>query len=224
MRYVFTHIVKTAGTSLAEALDVRFGHDQVRRDNKVPLSDPFMRRNLKAIGSSLRYRAFPEPIVFGHFLTGKYARFNGLRFVPRPDHAYITFLRDPLRRAISHYRYWNRVDGTGNRAWERMQRQNWSLDRFLCSRYFANLQSQFLWNFAIDQFHLVGVTEQYEKSLRVLGERLPLFRDLPALRSNVNPEKENVDEIPPKVRARFQKLNERDYRIYHQAVTWLNAA
>ena len=174
MRYVFTHIPKTAGTSLGEAIDARFGKAQVRRDNKLPLSDGYLKRNLKCIASSIAYREFPEQIVFGHFLTGKYARFTGYRFVPRKGHAYITFLRDPLQRAISHYHYWRRVDGQGNKAWERMNREQWTLDDFLCSRYFANLQSQFLFGFALKQFDFVGLAEQYEQSLAHHGRAISI--------------------------------------------------
>jgi hypothetical protein len=223
MKYVFTHIPKTAGTSLAQALERRFGPEQVRRDNKTPLSDPLVKRKLKALAGSLTYRGFPELMVFGHFLTGKYARFDGRRFVRREDHAYITFLREPLRRSISHYQYWIRADGRGNLAWERMHREKWSLEQFLCSRYFANLQSQFIWGFAPEQFHFIGITEQYARSLAALGARFPLFRELPVLHFNTNPPSEEAVEVSPAVRAQYLALNQRDYEIYNQAVAWLNA-
>jgi hypothetical protein len=220
-RYVFTHIPKTGGTSLSEAVAAKIGQDQVRRDTKFPLSDGYLKRNFKCIAASMTYRAFPERIVVGHFLTGKYARFNGFRFVPRSGHTYITFLREPLQRAISHFHFWRRIDGAGNKAWEKMIRENWTLEDFLLSRYFANLQSQFLYRFALENFNFVGLTEQYEKSLKILGERFALFRDLPILRCNVNPQIDTLSDLSPAVRSRFVALNRRDYRIYNQAVSWL---
>jgi len=190
----------------------------------MPLSDPKFKRNFKAVVSSLREPIFSQPFVFGHFLTAKYARFTGDGFARRPNHTYITFLRDPLQRAISHYRYWCRSDGRGNRAWERMQREKWSLEQFLCSRYFANIQSQFLWGFGLEQFHFVGVADQYAKSLLLLGEQFPVFRDLPALHSNQSPARDETVEVPSAVQAKFKTLNQRDYEIYHQAVAGLEVS
>ena len=86
-----------------------------------------------------------------------------------------------------------RVDGTGNKAWERMARDRWTLDDFLLSRYFANLQSQFIYRFALEKFDFVGLTERLADSVSVLGQRYSLFRDLPVLQSNTMPQ----DHRPP---------------------------
>ncbi|MEL7447991.1 MAG: hypothetical protein AAFN78_02220 [Pseudomonadota bacterium] len=158
----FVHIEKAAGTSLIHILRRNFF---LRYLDVRPLSTEAhelftaedMRRSLR-VNPMLR-------CISGHSVKP----FGDLEEA-YPQVQYITLLRDPVARYVSQYKYWTRV-----------LRKDWSFERFLehdkswnfqtrkivgsdeCDAAFEVLQSRFL---------AVGVVEQFDEFLMVLGERL----------------------------------------------------
>ena len=219
-KFVFTHIPRTAGTALRRALEEKFGQENLLLDYHQPFSDGPIQRTLKCLVPNPPTKNIPRKIIYGHFLTAKYADFNGWGFKKRSDFRYIVFLREPLERALSQYYFWKHTGKQGNKTWPKFHADNTSLERFLTSRYFSNLQSKFIYGFGSEQFDFVGLQEDYARSLEVLGERFPLFRGLKPLLLNTGASYRETEkyELPPALKEQFKKLNQKDYRLYEKAI------
>lgn len=224
MKIVFIHIPKAAGTSLKRAISDRVGTDSIYFDYNRPFAKGGLQRKAHCLLSSTR-RKPREEIIFGHFLVGKYAKFNGCCFQRHKKVSYVVFLREPLQRAISHYCFWKRATVEGHPIWERFTRENWSLEEFLLFKKHTNFQSNYLWRFPLSQFDVIGLTEYFDASLKILGDAIPVLKDLPINADNSNPK--NVIgksySIDPCLASEFVRRNKQDYALYEQAVRLFTA-
>lgn len=218
---IFVHIPKTAGTSLSTAIMERMGGENMHRMGDKVGAKSYLQRNLAAVAQGVRQRPLQVPIYFGHFMAGKWARFNGWEFSPRAGCIYATMLREPLQRALSHFHFWKRTDVSGHQVWERFTREKWSLERFLIAPELRNLQSRFLWRFPLHRFHVVGLAEHYAESVAMLGHVFPLLSGLPATIANANPDRPSAAayDIHPDLATAFKRRNRKDYDLYAKAVT-----
>ncbi|MGH8497206.1 MAG: sulfotransferase family 2 domain-containing protein [Methylococcales bacterium] len=219
MTLVFVHIPKVAGTSLKRAITEQIGSDNLFCDYNSPMAKAKWHRNAHCLISSYFNRQRLDPVIFGHFQVGKYARFTGSKFIKKPGIRYAIFFRDPLQRAISHYYFWQRTYVGGHRVWERFTRENWSLERFLLSREHVNFQSKFIWRFPIEQFDFIGLADHYHDSLKLLGRVFPILEGLNSKTANRNTEKpgDRAYVIDPGLEADFKRFNEVDYSLYARA-------
>lgn len=219
MHLIFVHIPKTAGTALRSAIADRVGHQAIDYPMTRIGAKGWLRRNAAAIAGSLVGSGPHRRVLFGHFMAGRYGRFNGWDFSRRPGCFYATMLREPLQRAMSHYHHWRRVRVDGHAVWERFMRENWSLERFLAAPEIANLQSRFLWRFPLRRFDAVLLQERYHESLALLGRRFPELADLPEASANANPERgrDEAYDVDAGLADSFRRRNRADYALYAEA-------
>jgi len=216
-RVIFVHIPKTAGTSLMTSLREDVGNTFFDYNNPMSWRSPL--REGRCILDSRTTTDVREPVVFGHFLAGKYADASVSGFKKRQGHLYVTFVREPLQRAISHYHYWHRIELPGHRVWRQFRKGRWPLDRFLLSKEMANIYSKFLWGFPIQNFDFIGLSERYDESVRLLSEAAPALRKLKSRRENVNLNSSGqAYTVDASLADAFEKLNVADYRIYEHAL------
>jgi len=215
---VSVHFPKTAGTSFGVALRQCFG-DRLREDYAMlPLNQPRARRVWQAVRAGFRARAdasWPDAI-HGHFLPVKYR----IALRARPVH-YVTWLRDPVERLLSHYYYWQRTATAATPAQpfrHRVAREQWSLERFCFAPQMRNLYSQYLWGFPASRFHFIGITERYESDLAEFADRF-LPGAPPASRARVNPERRDARYmIAPALRERIARHHDADMALYERAL------
>lgn len=220
MKIVIVHIPKAAGNSLKSVISDKVGADNIYFDYNRPLAKGDFQRKAYCLTASITAKPREEALIFGHFLVGKYARFNGYYFRRRKEIAYVIFLRDPLQRAISHFFFWKRTAVNGHRVWERFIWENWSLERFLLSREHTNFQAKFLWRFPLSQFDFIGLTEYFDDSVKMLGCIFPLLKDLPIKVENRNPQSVAGEsyKVDSGLASEFMRRNKLDYDLYDQAV------
>jgi hypothetical protein len=143
--------------------------------------------------------------------------YNGYEEV-RPDIRYLTFLRDPVKRYISHFQYQNNALG-----------KNWTLDEFLAEERLNNfITKRIAGSLDVDRakeilerdYLLVGLTERFDESLLMLKKKL----DMPGF--VINYEKKNVarntstrDRLIDDEEAmdRIRKKNTLDLELYDYA-------
>ena len=214
-RWIFDHLTRTGGTSVFAALATVPGAAAVRQLNNGTSADDAER----VLAGAVR-------IVGGH-----------LGFAPghvlKPGIGYLTFLRDPVERAVSvylHARHHERpVPGTYvDHA------QSVSLEAFVCSDdpevrliisnyYTRHFASALLDNGAMGdkaarrlaQYHFVGLFDRLEESLLLFDALNGWSRSgpLPAL----NASKERRPALSDRIRARLAKINELDLALWEQA-------
>jgi hypothetical protein len=169
---------KAAGTSVRLALERHFGAHL-----KLDYADRPMRWDrisedavdeAAVARSSNRGRDFGAiRCIHGHFLPSKYGEVPGAVFV--------TWLRDPVDRVVSHYHH---VVRTMNRQQpgplaQRIMQENWDVERFCLSDELRNIYTRlFLRDFPVERFAFVGIAERFEQQFqsfaRTLGADLPM--------------------------------------------------
>jgi hypothetical protein len=183
--WVFQHVPKTAGSSLrAELLRVFREPDEetnIHIDGTDP-AIPFHARLDAAVEAFIaRASARPYRFVSGHIFERHVARLRAAV----PTARVLTFLRDPVARVMSDYRYQRSALHPDHLAFraavptitdylgqagesEKMARYLLPRPMFLdgdAERGFAHL---------VDNFEFVGLQDEYEASFRALGQLLAL--------------------------------------------------
>lgn len=162
---VSVHLPKTAGASFATILRAAYG-ERLRLDYAdFPINTDPVERQTAALAAGLSVAADPDDgfaCVHGHFLPIKYL----LLASSRPPVSFVTWLRHPVDRVVSHYHFWRRYQPQeAARLHRRVQDEAWSLERFCLCPELRNLYSQFFWAFPVTNFSFVGVTEYFDEDL-----------------------------------------------------------
>ena len=223
MTLVSVHLPKTAGTSLCETLKQYFGSDLALDYDAPPMQAQRWGREWHAIRSGLCIRRCTNAgakVVHGHFLPVKYW------FALAGKHArYVTWLRDPVERVISHYHYWWRDyagDDPRQPLRNRMLHEDWSLERFCLGPEMRNLYSQYLWGFPVKRFDFIGITERYEQDLARFAHRF-MWGTASIVHTLANPSKTGWSyDVDPVFRKRIERHHAADMRLYRWALarTW----
>lgn len=211
------HLPKTGGRTLVHILHRQYGRDAV-----LELYDSTRGEELATLAPQRieRLRA-----AIGHFY------FGGHIFAPQPA-TYVTFLRDPVDRVISHY-YFVRTDPS-HYLFEVARRvdlreyviacgpnePNNDQTRLLAGKRFAADQEARLdemlstaKNNLDSHFALVGLTEEFDRSLLLLqrqfGWRQPFYR-----RQNRTYDRPTKESLPRRTIEVIEAHNELDLALY----------
>lgn len=216
---VSLHLPKTAGTSFAAALQAQFGPRYRPDYDDLPMQLGLWSRRYRALRDGLRLRGqWSDEVacVHGHFLPVKYRL--ALRGKPV---TYLTWLRDPVERVLSHYHYWRRdYDGRDPKQplRNRMLAEDWSLERFALGPEMRDLYTQYLWRFDPRRFAFIGITERYADDLERFAEQ---FGTTGPVRQNAlrNPDR-NDDAYPVagKLREQIARHHARDVALYQSVL------
>jgi hypothetical protein len=215
---ISVHLPKTAGLSFAAALKEYFGYPAFLNDyNDWPINTPPMKRKFQA----LKHFFFDKPsdyngidCIHGHFLPLKYA---GLQ--RKMEMKFVTWMRDPVQRVISHYHYWKRsYDPVKSPVLHRrMVEEEWSLERFCLGREVQNIYKTFLWGFPLKKFDFIGISEFFKEDLAWFGRHM--------LDINIKPRRENVGNhngepyrLDPLLERKITDHHKVDYEIYRFAL------
>lgn len=212
---VSIHVPKTAGKSFRLRLEAAYA-PRLLSDygDWIGLDNEEARRQQAASAAQARARrdeiARDYDLIYGQFVADKYLGLFA-------DAAFTAFLREPCQRAVSHYQFLLRHPELGQHPWIR---------QFLDTkpplpeliRAVPSYQAMFLGSLAVEDLAVVGLTEQYERSVAlfeaVFGRKLPAE----AARGNVNPNRaEPTYPIDPEVRAAIDTYHAADVELYRCA-------
>ncbi len=240
------HIPKTAGTSFREALQGAFGGERLLLDyghgeafarltrEGVPALELHRRWLDLGYGAAFSREgrgaaALPQEAacVHGHFPAVKYlpALLSRRAFARRTF--YMTWLREPLARMVSNYRYWRSLDPAQveDPLVRQVLEEDWSLEAFCLSPALANYQSLWMRRVPRALFGFIGLTEFYEEDLarlsRLLMARGLVSAPLEAHRLNEGPQEaadpQTLDEARlAALRPAFERLHDRDMTLYRR--------
>lgn len=224
---ISVHMPKTAGLSFRAALESHFGSQLQPDYSDYPLAhSPQDRRNqAEEFGHANGLENFDGiACIHGHFLPIKYRELAGV--LPC---TFVTWLREPIARLISHYDYWQRSYDPDSNATSALHRrvveESWSLQRFALSPELRNVYSEFLWRFPLERFEFVGITEFFPEELRYFSREV-LGNNLCVETLNVREDgKSGAPEqrLKPSDRAEIEAFHAKDVNLYQRARRWHRA-
>lgn len=215
---VSVHLPKTAGISFKATLRAHYG-DRLREDYAdLPIHHSRRDRTLHAFRAGLDAVATDVSgvqCIHGHFMPLKYLPLSTTREV-----AFVTWMRDPIERLWSHYRYWRDEPApAGVRPLRRrMLDEAWSFERFAKAQELRDFYGQFLFGFPLEYFSFIGITERYDEDHAEFTRRF-LGSERPAVRLNTaRAAPAAVQTIPQALRQELESVHAGDMALYRRAL------
>lgn len=215
---ISVHIPKTAGTSFAKALEAHFGSGLLQDYADLPTNTPQYERNRAALLASVHNAESAHSTgvacIHGHFLPLKY-----LLLSVKKDLRFITWMRDPVERVLSHFYYLKSFydPPTAPDLHRKMIEEDWSVERFCLSPELRNLYGQFLWGFPLEYFDFIGITEFYNEDLSYFSRQY-LNTDLEPHRENLGKNEGGSYQIEASFRAKLEQFHAYDFELYRTAL------
>lgn len=152
--------------------------------------------------------------VHGHFLPLKY-----LPLAEREPLIFVTWMRDPVARLISHYDYWQRSYDSQHSMphHRRVIEEGWTLEQFCLSEAFRNVYSQYLRGFPLERFAFIGISEFYRDDLHAFSERF-LAGELQYRQENMAERPAVGERMTAEAQARIRTFHAEDARLYEYAL------
>lgn len=198
---IFIHIPKTAGAALTNIICEQYDPHEV-----FSLSDPILNRvnNVSEISANTK-------CILGHNYYGQHTNLGPF--------FYVTMLRDPVERVISHYYYIKYVIKDNEFT------DMYNLKEFAQLEEFQNLQTRFITDNklhleqAIDNlknFAFFGITEMFRESLLLMEKRLG-WEGIQYKELNKNEKKPKKESISKETIKQIEKANLLDIELYQWA-------
>lgn len=210
---VSVHLPKTAGVSFRATLEKSFGARLQQDYGDRPLHKGSFERNLLSVEAATKlYTMNLDEVacVHGHFLPVKY-----LLLRDRTATTFVTWMRHPVDRVVSHYEFWKREYNatTAGPLHKRVITEGWSLTEFCLSEEIRNLYGKFLWAFPIEYFDFIGIVESYEDDHRFFVTNY-LQTSTATERLNTAPSRDHIVELDRGFRKEVEAFHEADMRLY----------
>lgn len=191
------HPPKTAGVSFFPVLEANYGMRQTFRINFGHLPED---QQEKQMVLAKTFNGFP--VVGGHL------PYNMARPHLKSYTRIITWVRHPVDRVISNYRY-------SHRNWVRDGKPIKTVEDYISREYNQNRLWQYLNGVDLETLYFVGLVEYYEEDLRELGRMLGW--------KQVSVRHDNRSEgagvvLTDSIRDAILKYNAKDVAIYEKAV------
>lgn len=211
---VSVHIPKTAGMSLRADLAHVFGERLFADyadwpESTAPESVAHNERNRAAMLADADAIGERYDAIHGHFLARKYAGVF-------PVTALVTMVRDPYQHAISTYEHATRDSASAHPDHRAFKEAQMTIVELVDA--FPNHQALYLGGVPLEDFAMIGVTEQYERSIALFEAifRIPMPRA--TVRQNVNPVKHGAEyDVGPEVRCAVERSRAEDIALYRRA-------
>ncbi len=210
IQLVSIHIPKTAGTSFRNTLKEVYGEQAVKRLDIGPKKFHLEQELFQA-----KKLAKEIEVVHGHM----YYNLLYDKFKISPEVPIITWLRDPVERVISNYKYLSKrlaeeldEEGKGLNILAKMQR---TLMEYAQDEMNRNRMSKFLEGLEPEDLFFIGISDFYSEDLKELADLLG-WKKVEEHRLNVTGKR--VDDVSEKDRAAIRALNNLDVEWYEKAI------
>ncbi len=211
------HVPKAAGTSVRGMLEAAFGLDLAlcyQNESCAPELQPVAGRRRLTAGETRataeRCRAAGVRCIHGHFWLNLFYDMFG-------DTPTIAFVRDPIDRLVSEYRF--QVDNADIRHTEwgyKAHTGAFSFEDFM--RRAATLETYRKYGLAdfFDRIDFIGVVERFDDSIELLRRKAP-WLNLPEVAHLNRAATSSAPTLDPDLRAEFETRAAGDMAVYRRA-------
>ncbi len=218
---VFVHVPKTAGTSLRGEIAQILQPDVNIVVDYTDTSRSFHERIDEAVENFLaEMHVRPARFASGHILARHVTRIRSRL----PKARFITFLRDPVARLVSDYRYQRSPRHPVHKEFiarvpsleaylDILSEQNKAAQHLVAPNVLLGGDIEECVEYVLSTYAFIGVQEMYPLSFRTLTT-LVGQPSWPKLRENVNSESGAEGEVSPELAARIRAANPIDTAIY----------
>ena len=217
---VSLHLPKTAGESFAKTLHDFYGKKLTKDYADYPINTSVQDRNRQAIQYAItnnnQNTINLSACIHGHFLPIKYLQFQSIG--QNNDLTFITWMRNPIDRLISHYYYWIERSSLKSHAplHQRVVEEKWSLEKFCLAPELQNLYEQFLWGFPVRYFDFIGITEHYQSDLKYFSLKY-LDENSKEYSENRSTMLKDDYSISDSLREKIELFHAKDIELYKRA-------
>lgn len=214
-KVLFLHIPKTAGTTFYDCLKQAYGKNKIVEFHGAP------ERSIEGFRTEI-YDSRKSEIA-----CIKDHMYFGLHYYLDEPSQYITFLRDPVKRIISLYRY---LQQSLNHKQHQLA-ANKTLDEFAVScQLHKNGQTRFLAGSNLvdpedvllaraqenlrNNFTVVGLTERFDESLVLMKEHLNWAQFPTYVQENISTKGRTHQTIDPETLLLIEQHNAADIKLY----------
>ena len=211
---ISTHMPKAGGTSFKKFLVDNY-KDKVYLDyDRKDFTQTLIQKE-KKLSNKIKNTINEKNIYHGHFCTEKYNIFESDR-----RNYFITWLRNPLDRLISHYYYTHQTYNpkNPNLFHKIVIEQNWSLMDFCLSIYVKNIYFQYLGNFNIDRLNFIGIFEYYNEDFNYLTKNILNLSNITLPNINKTTKNKSVEFNKIQIN-KIKEFHSKDYDLYNYALT-----
>ncbi|MGH7684410.1 MAG: hypothetical protein ACREMT_08700, partial [Vulcanimicrobiaceae bacterium] len=209
------HVAKAAGNSFRECLEATFG-SRLMKDygDWAGFDHPEAHRRRLARTAAMRDRRDElienYDIIHGHFVADKYAG-----MFARPS--LVAFFRDPYQQSVAHYHFLKRNPQRDHLEERIFHEAQMTLHDYLRWDAFYNHQSQYLGNVPVEDFTMVGLSSEFERSIELFKSIYDY--DLGSARyANINHERAHADyPIDAETKKAVDKYRAADIELYRRA-------
>ena len=213
---VSVHLPKTAGSSFLKSLESRFGDGLLRDYTDMAMIQKYLDNQVgvQALINPPDISLSGVQCIHGHFLPLKYIPLASQR-----DVKFVTWVRDPVDRILSHYYFWKRSydPKTAGPLFRRVIQEGWSLERFCLSHELQNLYGKYLTGFSLERFVFIGVTEFFAEDLAYFSDCF-LGVKLEAHNENVGTMAGGKYQIDSSLRKEIEEFHSKDVELYQAAL------
>ena len=215
---ISVHVPKSAGTSFAHVLAQQYPDGLFMDYRHEPMHPHFLGRDMDLWREEQALRAVELParirVIHGHFWAGKYDAIF-------PEAKKVTWLREPVRRLVSHYYYFKSKPSLPNPhpLHRKLHEKNLSLAEFARLPAMQNIMTtRWLRDTPLKAFDFVGVQEHFAEDLADLAGRLDWKAvTIPGANRTVH-EDYNISKIDADTLKELESLNADDIRLYREAL------
>jgi hypothetical protein len=211
---VSVHIPKTAGMSLRADLAQVFGARLLADyadwpESTTPESMAHNERNRAAMVADAGAIGERYDAIHGHFLARKYAGVF-------PVTALVTMVRDPYQHAISTYEHATRDSVSPHPDHRAFKEAQMTIVDLIDA--FPNHQALYVRGVPLEDFAMIGVTEQYQRSVALFEALFGIPMPRTTVPHNANPTKHAAEyEVAPEVRRAVERSRAEDIALYRRA-------
>jgi len=201
----FVHIPKTAGTSFRhgiESISKVACHYGAHSDKSSELVQQEIYIKKDYYSFLLKAKSIGCSWISGHLSIKEYMAIIDPRYI-------VTFVREPVQRICSLFGHLSSHQEYGK-----------DFDYFCKEKRFINGQSKILKGFPIELIGVLGITEKYEESVRLINEVHKI--KVPILKNNINTNKQYLEScIDEKLKNEILDSNQKDIALYKKSL-WLH--